>query len=45
MREGRVLQLHSSEGADCGAGEGVGVGDEEVVEDEGAGREEYVAES
>lgn len=35
MRERGVLQFHSSEGAESGVGEGVGVGDEEVVEGEG----------
>ena len=45
LREGRVLQLHTSEGAERGVGSGVGVGDEEVVEGEGEGREEHVEES
>lgn len=37
LRAGRVLQFHSSQSALRGAGTGVGVGDEEVVEGQGQG--------
>lgn len=37
MREGRVLQFHTSERTESGAGQGTGVGHEEVVEGERKG--------
>jgi len=37
VRAGRLLQFHTSEGAECGVGSGVGTRDEEVVEGEGEG--------
>lgn len=41
----RVLQFHTQKRAECGARPRAGVGDEEVVEGEGKGSEEYEQES
>ena len=45
LRPGRLLQLHSPQGAERGAGPGARVGDQEVVEAEGEGRAERDEES
>ena len=41
----RVLQFHTQKRTECGAGQGVGAVNEEVVEGEGKGREECDQES
>ena len=45
MREGWILQLHTSQGAESGFGEGVGGCYEEAFEAEGTGRSESDEES